>query len=363
MNSLEKRLSKLISFETVEGNNKEIRACIEYVKDELKSFGMKTSLYKKSDTYSLLGYFKRKKNYKLILSGHLDVVPAGKQEFIPKIKNGKLYGRGAADMKGCVAAMLDVLSYLHTNNLFPDIAIILTTDEEVGGFDGTNYVVNGLGLTSECVFVPDTDPNYKLLIEAKGVLQVKVEAIGKSYHASTPWLGDNAIEKLIKVYDILKKNLQKEVNSSSWNTTVNLGKISGGRATNSVPDFAEMYLDIRHPASFSKEALLKIFDKAASSLEGISYKVVLNADPVFVNTSSKYVKLIKKLVYKHKGFLPEEIRERGNSDARYFSVKGMSVILINPKTSDSHIDSEWVDLADLEIYKNILKDFVLEVAK
>jgi succinyl-diaminopimelate desuccinylase len=347
----------LIKFETTSDNYAENRRCIKYIQKILANEKLKTMIYEKGKTISLIAANKIKKHYKLILCGHVDVVPGSKRQFTPTVLKGKLYGRGAADMKGCVAAMMKTIIELGTKS--NDIAIILTSDEEVGGFDGVNHLVNKLKYTANCAFVPDTDPGYKLLKEAKGVIHLKIISKGKTNHASTPWLGDNAIEKIISAYNVLKKTL-KAGHTKKWGTTLNLGKINGGTATNCIPDNASMDVDIRYTAKTGEKHILSLIDKALKQQEGISYKVGLCASPTFTDNKSVYFNIIKRVIYANKGFVLKEIKENGSSDARFFSENKVPVVCINPVTSESHIESEWIDLADLKIYSKIVTDFAAE---
>lgn len=91
--------------------------------------------YEKNNKYALAVTFENSRTPKIFLNGHLDVVDASDEEFMPRIESETLYGRGAADMKGAVAAMMKVIDYFAECEMTPSLGLMLTTDEEEGGFN------------------------------------------------------------------------------------------------------------------------------------------------------------------------------------------------------------------------------------
>lgn len=352
-------LKKLISFRTETENVQENLNCVSFLSQYLISKKIQTKIIKNKNTYCLIASKKLKKKYSVILCGHLDVVPGNDKLFSPKLKEGKLHGRGAADMKGCVVALISVLLSLNAKHKNPDVALILTTDEETGGLDGINQIVNKYNYRADCVIVPDTEPDYKILIETKGVLHIKFTSKGKSAHASTPWLGINAIENIFTFFKELEFKLGNLNKSTDWKLTTNIGKISGGNSTNSVADKCEIFVDIRYTNNVGYRKVIKEIDKLILKYPNIKYYELLNASPTFVDTNSRYIKKIAELIKKYKNKTPGFIKEFGNSDARYFSAKKIPVVCFNPKTSESHGNDEWIDINDLAIFKNILDEFVV----
>src|SRR5690348_13757332 len=115
---------------------------------------------------------------RVLLAGHLDVVAAsGPDAFTPRRdERGRLYGRGAADMKGPVAALLDLLAHERRSGL----GLLLTSDEESGGEHGALHVIERMETLPEVVLLPDGGANLRLICEQKGVLRLALSTRGEA---------------------------------------------------------------------------------------------------------------------------------------------------------------------------------------
>src|SRR5829696_5049166 len=164
----------------------------------------------------------------VLLHGHLDVVPGHSDQFEPRVDGDRLYGRGAYDMKGALAAML--LS-LHDR---------LVEEGFLGDF----------AITGE-----PTDMHIG--VQAKGVLAVRLEVSGRAAHGSTPWLGDNAVLKAIDVFRSIESlPFSRESSAFFDRPSINLGRIMGGDALNKVPDRCVIDVDIRYLPDQDLEEIL-----------------------------------------------------------------------------------------------------------
>lgn len=190
---------------------------------------------------------------KIILSGHFDVVPAGDAAqwkyppFSAKIENGRLYGRGSADMKGGIAFLIGVIKTL---SKIPDffemytLVFVGTADEEAGM--AGSVTLSNLGVMEDSILLIIVEPTaLKIGIGEKGLLWVKLKIKGKSAHGSTPHEGINAIEGALKLIPQLYDCLEEKTNVILGKSTLNIGRISGGTAINIVPDQAILDLDYR----------------------------------------------------------------------------------------------------------------------
>lgn len=138
----------------------------------------------------------------IILNGHVDVVSAASESFSPRIEEGKLFGRGSYDMLGSVSAMMHAIVDLSKMDLQVKIMLCIVPDEERGGFDGTAYLVEQ-GYRGD-IAICGEPTNFKIAVQAKGVLQLKMEISGIAAHGSRPWLGENAIHKAMKYCDAIE---------------------------------------------------------------------------------------------------------------------------------------------------------------
>ena len=184
-------------------------------------------------------------HFRIILNAHLDVVPGGPEQFRPRREGGRLYARGAQDMKVSALVMTQVFREL-AGGLPHPLGLQLVTDEEVGGRDGTLHQLEE-GVTADFVLIGEAS-GLRLVADSKGRINARLRAHGRAAHGAYPWLGDNA---LVKLHRSLSNMLAaypvpaEEV----WQTTVNLARIeTANQAFNQIPDQAEAWLDIRFPA-------------------------------------------------------------------------------------------------------------------
>jgi succinyl-diaminopimelate desuccinylase len=353
---MEKLLKKLIYFESDKNHPEEIKKCFDFVVSDLKKAGLKVKTYSSNNKPSLVAARQLKKHYQYILNGHLDVVPADyPHAFKPFVKGSRLYGRGASDMKGPDVALIQLIKNRSLKKV--DMALMLTTDEEVGGFDGINYLINKKGYSCDCAVVPDGGDNFKLTLAEKGVIHLKLNAKGKAAHGSRPWMGENALDKLINLYQTIKKQIPETTPKNRWLTTVNLGKLVGGDAVNKVPAQAEMYLDFRFPEKKQKTRILKLIKKLTRKTKGIKTKILTECDLLINSKKNRYLQKIIKTAKKYQVQLKDD-RCHGASDGRFFSAKSIPVIIFKPISSQAHIDHEWINLKSLQKFSSILKDFL-----
>ncbi len=359
-------LTSLIQFQTTKDNPPAIDKCLDYLKSFFNDYPFYQKEFESNGHKSLIISTTASKSPKIILNGHLDVVPGPEKIFKPKIKGSKIYGRGSADMKGNVTAMIFAFIEAYEQNKNLDMALMLTTDEEIGGFDGVNYLLNQQNYSCEVAFVPDQGTHWQICTDEKAVWHIKVTAQGRSAHGSRPWLGDNAVNKCWKTYmDIRDKFRERWGRLSAedrWKPTINLGSLHGGDAANKVPDYAEMLLDIRFPASVKQEEIAKII-KECSEFRGTQVEFKIQSPASHTDLDNLYVKLWKDIVENKYKKITEYYQSDGGSDGRFFSYKGIPVVMTSPNMSAVHIDDEWIDLDDLEIFKNATRDWLLEISK
>ena len=358
---LQKILEDVIKIPSITSNIKACKEIIDYIDTLAKEQGLKTKIFEKNDVFCLLIAQKIKNKYEVILNGHLDVVPAPEKDFIPKIvkEKGKtiMYGRGTSDMKGCdIAALLAFFECIE-EGCNTDMAILFTTDEETGGFNGAAFAMEQ-GITADIIFTPDGGTDWSIVTDEKGVFHIKFEATGVSAHGSRTWLGDNAVTKLIKTFNNIEKQFNKTWGSATlkdnWKPTLNLGALNGGNAANKVPNEATMLVDIRYPSPVTQEDLEKIV--TSSIVDGVTWEAISTGAPLHTDVNNKYMKKWSQLVTN-----PVFEKESGASDARFFAEKGIPVIITKSKGSEAHIDNEWVNVDDLVVLKNRIKDWLKSI--
>jgi acetylornithine deacetylase/succinyl-diaminopimelate desuccinylase-like protein len=358
-NKLADNLKRLIQFKTITGNFEENQKAIDWIKNELSDLDLYIEEFIIGGKQSVIFTTKKTKRPTLFLSAHLDVVPGPDYLFEPKEKNGRLYGRGASDMKFAIACFIALFNDLGDINDY-NLGLMITTDEEVGGFDGAGYLAKK-GYLPKVMLLPDGGDNWQVEEAAKGVYHLKIIAKGKSAHGSRPWEGNNALEKLMDFISDLRAEFQCN-RKSHYCSTLNTGKIEGGEVANQIPDRAEALIDIRYVPEQSKDAIDKIIDKIERRYQGIKIEEVVSGDSFKLDKRSKYIDILKRILKKNDIKLDWTFAH-GASDGRFFAAKGVPVIQIKPKVGGHHSDEEWIDLSSLEKYYRFVKDFTREVAK
>lgn len=350
-------LQRLIKFQSDKDRPEEIRNCFDFVVRCLKEAGLKVKTFSSNSFPSFVAANKEKKHYRYILNGHLDVVPASyPNAFKPTIKGTRLYGRGTADMKGLVSALIELMKDPDLSKT--DTALMLTCDEEIGGFNGVKYLLDKHNYSCDCAVVPDGGENFSLILAEKGVLHIKFEAKGKAAHGARPWLGDNALDKLIRIYLNLKNFLPEATPPDNWQPTVNLGVLKGGDATNKVPDQAIMQLDFRFPDADDEEKILDLIENETKKEKKVKWEILSKGYSLINDPKNSYFKKIQELAKKEKIRLKVK-KEHGASDGRFFSERKIPVIMFKPTCSGSHINNEWIDLKSLQKFYQLLKSFLL----
>ena len=285
--------------------------CVEYIKEYFDKYNIENEIHScnpiKSNIVAKVGPSNGKK---ILWVGHLDVVPEGKPEMWKHpaysgiiTDDGYIWGRGTSDMKGaCAAAMVSARLLNEIEDLNHKVEYWFTADEEIGGGDGARWLAESGRLKGDVCIIGDGNgggpDNPSIDMGCKGSLGTKLVAKGKTAHGSTPYLGDNAISKLIKVipwvekigdyklelpdeldeaiessvkYYIGTQNLDSEEKMNDAKKlfnypTVACNIISGGIKNNVVPDYAEATFDIRLPPGSKpivvKERIVKLVKEA-----------------------------------------------------------------------------------------------------
>lgn len=321
--------------------------------NNLKGFTIER--FQKNGVKSALVYNtkKRPKKFKIILNGHLDIIPAKNFQYKPKIKGQRLYGAGAMDMKANLSCAIFAFKNIAKKVKYP-LALQIVTDEEIGGFNGTKHQIDK---DVRADFVISVEPtNFDIVNRAKGILWLKISAKGKSAHGAYPWRGENAILKMNEFINALKKEYPTP-KQEKWITTINLSKIeTNNYAFNKIPDDCSVNLDVRYIPE-EKDKIIKNIKKILP--KGFQLDIITNEPALSTDKNNHFIKLLKK---SGKKIIKKEILLRGaqgSSDARHFVKINCPGVEFGPIGGGIGSDNEWVDIHSLEKYYQILKDFLL----
>ncbi len=250
-----------IKSENPPGDERQIAA---FVNNYLKRLGFRTRIFSlKRNRHNVIGLLSgRNQGHTLLLTPHLDTVPQGRHwHFSPfggTVHKGRLYGLGATDCKGNMAAGLEAINSLIEDGCSLDYNLLFaaTSDEESGSVLGLVPLLERKILRPDAALVLDSD-DFNIVVAQKGLLHIKVKIKGKRAHGAYPWLGINAIDIAVAILKELKsyKFIHRK-NKYLKPPTLNIGTINGGDKVNVVADWCEFELDFRFlPGESGKEII------------------------------------------------------------------------------------------------------------
>ena len=317
----------------------------------------------------------------LAFAGHTDVVPAGNQAawsygpFAGEIKDGLIYGRGAADMKGGIAAFVAAVKrYLDQNKLNGSLSLIITGDEEADAVNGTVKMVDWLQQTDNipdfCLVGEPTNPSVlgqTIKNGRRGSLTCALSVTGRQGHVAYPHLASNPVPALFAML-----------------APVNSAKLDGGTdyfgpstaevthlniadpASNVIPDQAFAQFNIRSNTEHSTDSLQGWLDEHFSRIAAqreVQYEARFwsNASP-FITEASTHLDVVKAAVETVTGQRPELSTTGGTSDARFIS-RVCPVAEFGLVGQTMHQVDEHVSLADIETLTDIYFEMIRQMDK
>lgn len=279
----------------------------------------------------------------------------------------KLFGRGVSDMKGQVAAIAHLLRRVPPKGL--DVAMLVTTDEEVGGNEGSRTVLLGLKssemhVTADIAIVPDAGPdNFQLVTHEKGILHARISEKGKSGHGSRPWDSVNAaellMEDLVSIHAFLDAQPPSDAaeGDPTWRTTCAVTQLStGDGAINTIPGAAEATVDIRFTEQWESAALLA----ALSDVIAGDIKAVARGEPMVSPRDSPVMQEAQRILEEELGRSVAFARGHGASDGRFLSEAGCAVVMFKQLGGGSHASEEWTDFDSLVQFYFVVRRLLRE---
>jgi acetylornithine deacetylase/succinyl-diaminopimelate desuccinylase-like protein len=321
---------------------------IEYMAGRLEKLGLEASITGPKEAPALWASFGEGG---IILSGHLDTVPVGDgwSRGQGEIQGDIIYGRGASDMKGAVAANLDAAETLVENGV--PFSIFLTTDEEEGMFGALE--LSGLDVLEKARGILIGEPTGMMIVaREKGVYRFRITTRGIAGHSSQPWLGENAIMKMHGLVSRLDDMLTPPLDFTE-ERTASVTTMNGGAKNNVIPESCSAEIDVRFPPGESIEFIRSLIeDRLVDQDYGI--ETIAELDPFEAPESSN---LISEAI----DFLNTEMYSAAfATEASRFSLRNPDIIICGPgKPGTCHIVDEWVSKIDLKRYR----DFVLHMAR
>ncbi|MDE3204738.1 MAG: M20 family metallopeptidase [Acidobacteriota bacterium] len=296
----------------------------------------------------------------LIVNGHLDVVPVNAgawshDPFDPQVVDGRLYGRGTADMKGGIAAAICALDVLERAGRVPGCNLVfhLVADEERGGRLGTLALLEAGMIQGDACLVPEPT-DLELCVAERGLLQARLHIAGRPGHGSRPREGVSAIEHAARVVLALHAaDFGGDEHPLLGRPTANVGTISGGSAFNTVAESCVVGVDRRvlpGATAESTQAEIEALIEAAG-VEGLRYQFELDTfgEASEMSAGDPWVKLVGDAVAAATGRPPGVIGMTFTTDARFVrNQAGIPAVVCGPGRIDqAHGDDEYVEVSSL----------------
>ena len=305
----------------------------------------------------------------LAFAGHTDVVPTGPLEqwhsdpFEPEIRDGMLYGRGAADMKSSIAAMVVACERFveqHSNHQ-GSIALLITSDEEAIAINGTVKVIETLEARGEkidwaLIGEPSSQSRVGDVVKngRRGSIGAKLVINGIQGHVAYPHKVDNPIHRAMPALHELVQHEWDQGNSFFPPTSFQISNINSGTGVhNVVPGHAEVLFNLRYSTEIDAHKIIEttrtILDKHELDYD-IDWSI---SGYPFLTPEGELVKAAQKAISKHVGITPSLETTGGTSDGRFIAPTGAQVLELGPVNESIHKLNEHVSVDDLELLSKI----------
>ncbi len=314
-------------------------------------------------------------------AGHTDVVPAGDRSgwsddpFSAEVRDGKLFGRGASDMKGAIAAFVAASARFlgrHPDNMDGSISLLITGDEEGPAINGTRALLEWLETNNEqidlCLVGEPTNPERlgdMIKIGRRGSLNARLTVFGTQGHAAYPALADNPLPRLVAMLSRLTGARLDDGNAHFQPSNIQITTIDvGNEASNVTPAKAQAAFNIRFNDGHDSDSLRAWLHEQFDAVGG-EYELDIHVTgEAFLTPPGELSTLISSAVEAATGRVPELSTTGGTSDARFIkdhcAVAEFGLIGATMHKIDEHIELAELDaLAD--IYENILERYFFGV--
>lgn len=356
----------------------EDKGCQQLLADRLSAIGFDIEHLRFGDTDNL--WARRGQTGPVFaFAGHTDVVPSGPVEawqsapFEPTIRDGLLYGRGAADMKGSIAAMVTACERFVAEHTDHDgsLAFLITSDEEGPATDGTVKVVETLEARGEkitwcLVGEPSSTDKVGDVVKngRRGSLNGHLTIKGQQGHIAYPHLANNPIHLLAPVLSELCQIEWDQGNEDFPPTSFQVSNLNAGTGvTNVIPGTADVIFNFRYSTESTHEQLQQGVEDVLNKA-GFAYDLdwSLSGKP-FRTASGPLVDAAKSAIHSVTGYATELSTSGGTSDGRFIAPTGAQVVELGPLNATIHQVDECVSVEGLDtlstIYELLLKNLLL----
>ena len=377
MSDLVTRLSELVAINSVNANLADgpgEQEIADYVAEATRALGADVEMHEvEPGRPNVLAHLDRGQPRTLMLECHLDTVGLAPMPdaLNPRVQDGRLYGRGSADPKGSLAAMLAVFEVAAADPTFPvNLWLAGSVDEEITMRGARELAERELVVDAVIVGEPT---QLQPIIVHKGALRWRVRTTGVAAHSATPELGRNAIFDMQTVLGALRAGIEPGLAATTHAqlgpATWSVGTIQGGQAVNVVPDTCVIECDRRLLPGEDSTAILANVDRAVDEVRQADPHLCVERDPPFVEVPPMETAEGAPIVRAAMRALEVAGRDSTPAAAAYATdasmlstVAGLPAVVLGPgDIACAHTDNEWIDVEELEaavgIYRGICEAF------
>ena len=377
MSALVSRLADLVAINSVNASlpgGPGEQAMADYVAQAARAMGAEVELHEvEPGRPNLLARIDRGRPRTLMFECHLDTVGLAPMPdaLNPRVEGGRLYGRGSADPKGSLAAMLSVLESAAADPAFPvNVWLAGSMDEEIT-MRGSRALAERRPAVDAVIVGEPT--NLQPIVAHKGVLRWRVRTTGVAAHSATPERGRNAIFDMQTVIGALRAGIEPGLAKSSHPrlgpATWSVGVIEGGEAVNVVPDACQIDCDRRLLPGEDPDAVLAEVDQALDALRQADAGLRVEREPPYVHVPPMETGADEPVVRATAQALTEAGRDPTLAAVAYAtdasilaSIGGLPAVVLGPgDIAQAHTNDEWIELAELEaavgVYRGICEAF------
>lgn len=368
-------LSELISHKTITPKGKN---ALIYISALLKEQNFHIDLQKfgvgEEETWNLYAVRGEDKP-NICFAGHVDVVPPGDIQqwatdpFKLQLCNDTIYGRGVVDMKGAIACSLAaIIEFIHNyQNHKGAISILLTTDEEGDGKNGTkkmlDYIRDKYNKIDFCILgEPSSEDKVVDMIKIgrRGSINYKLRILGKQGHVAYPHLAENPLSKMVKILSELKNVKIDDGNKYFSASNLEITSINcSNNVSNIIPSYCDADFNIRFNNLQNKESLLNLVLNIITK-HSRKYDLDYNCTSLpFIQKYSYNMEKLVSLITKETGAKPLISTSGGTSDARYIH-KYTEIAEIGLKSDQAHKINEHCKISDLQMLYNVYYSYLVE---
>ena len=352
------------------------RDCQQLIAGHLRALGFSVEHHRFGEVDNLWARRGHEKPL-FVFAGHTDVVPPGPVDkwqhdpFDPVIRGGILYGRGAADMKGSIAAMISAVERFVNDHPDHDgsIGFLITSDEEGPAVDGTVKVVELLQKRNEkidwcLVGEPTSTRTVGDVVKngRRGSLSGTLRIIGTQGHIAYPQLADNPIHRFAPALNDLVAEHWDDGNDFFPPTSFKISNINAGTGANNViPASLDVLFNLRFSTEISDEQIRERIESILDSYE-LDYELewALSGKP-FLTPDGELIDAARRAVRNIRDFDTELSTSGGTSDGRFIAPTGSQVIELGPVNASIHKIDENIDTGELEQLADIYHEILLQL--